>query len=162
MLLAPSTTPDRAMYGAPILLTQHSTLPIMVSLSLLQRPLARAGAFSSTRLIAARRTQSHGVSCRLQAAQQAPGVCAPYSSAASAASKRDLLLASLLLGLSMPAAAMAAGSDADEGYSTAPNGLQWKDTKEGSGAAPVKGSLIRCTKQQGMPVGHSSMAFAVV
>jgi hypothetical protein len=32
----------------------------------------------------------------------------------------------------------------DDGYSKAANGLEWKDTREGTGPSPVSGALIRC------------------
>lgn len=40
-------------------------------------------------------------------------------------------------------AAMASPAFAADGFQTAPNGLSWKDTKEGEGSAPESGATIR-------------------
>ena len=40
----------------------------------------------------------------------------------------------------------AADAASSEDYKTAPSGLKWFDEKEGSGAAPAKGSSIRCLR----------------
>ncbi|DBB17202.1 hypothetical protein WJX82_007696 [Trebouxia sp. C0006] len=55
--------------------------------------------------------------------------------------RRALLLATAALGGSVVAAAEAASFD---NYTTAPSGLKWLDTQEGSGPAPAKGANIRC------------------
>lgn len=41
------------------------------------------------------------------------------------------------------ATAIVQAADAAPDYKTAPSGLQWKDTSEGSGSSPAKGSSIR-------------------
>lgn len=42
-------------------------------------------------------------------------------------------------------AAADAATDNFDNYKTAPSGLKWLDTQEGSGPPPVKGANIRCS-----------------
>ncbi|KAL3133913.1 hypothetical protein ABBQ32_008367 [Trebouxia sp. C0010 RCD-2024] len=60
-------------------------------------------------------------------------------------SRRAVLLATAAVGGSgfVTAAADAATNNFDN-YKTAPSGLKWLDTQEGSGPPPVKGANIRC------------------
>ncbi len=56
--------------------------------------------------------------------------------------RRDIMLAALAAAFTASAAQPALAADCE--LQTAPDGLQFCDTKVGEGPAPVKGSLIRC------------------
>lgn len=45
--------------------------------------------------------------------------------------------------VTVAAAPLAASAEEEGGYTKAPNGLEWKDVREGTGPSPVAGALIR-------------------
>ncbi|PNW72258.1 hypothetical protein CHLRE_16g675550v5 [Chlamydomonas reinhardtii] len=95
------------------------------------RPLARSASRVPARLLSTR-------------------VFAGKGSSAAPADKNDSgVLGRRELGLAFGAAAVfmstsSSPASAADGLTTSKSGLQWKDVEEGTGAAPVKGSTIRC------------------